>query len=331
MVVFLTGGTGFIGAHVARALLARGEEVRCLVRPGSFRSNLAALDVRLVEGDLTSPEAFEPKLVGVDILYHCAADYRLDAPDPSVLYRVNVDGTDRLLAASARAGVGRVVYTSSVGALGLRDDGLPADEETPVRLEEMVGHYKRSKFVAEQVARRWAEQGLDVVIVNPSAPIGALDVKPTPTGQMVLDYLRGRMKAVVDTGLNLIDVEDVAEGHLLAAEKGRRGERYILGHRNMSLEEIFSALEAISGVRAPRLKLPHWIPLGVAAVDSFVARLRDRPPQIPLEGVRMARHHMYFDASKAVRELGLPQRPVEEALAKAVAWFGANGARSWAS
>jgi dihydroflavonol-4-reductase len=321
----VTGGTGFVGGHVVRALLWRGGAVRCLVRPGSRRDNLDGLAVELSEGDLTEPASLSRAMAGVSTLYHCAADYRLWARDPGELHRANVVGTENVLAAAADAGVSRVVYTSSVGALGLRSDGSPADETTPVARDEIVGHYKKSKYDAERVAQRWSARGLPVVIVNPSTPVGELDVRPTPTGQMIVDFLNGRIPAYVDTGLNLVDVRDVARGHLLAAEKGRVGQKYILGNRNMTLKEILEVLAQKTGLRAPSLKLPHAVPLAAAAVATFVAGLTGRPPRVSLESVRMSRHRMFFDAGKAVRELGFPQSPVEEALARAVAWFRARG------
>jgi len=321
----VTGGTGFVGAHVVRALLAKGEPVRCLVRPGSRRSNLEGLAVEIVEGDLTDESSLGHALRRVSTLYHVAADYRLWTKDPDELYRANAGGTGNVLAAAAAAGVSRVVHTSSVGALGLTKDGSPADETTPVSRDEVVGHYKKSKYDAERVAESWAAKGLPVVIVNPSTPVGELDVKPTPTGKLVVDFLNRRLPAYVDTGLNLVDVRDVAEGHLLAAEKGRAGERYILGNRNMTLKEILETLSRISGLPAPRLKLPHAVPLAVAAVDTFLSPLLGREPSVSLESVRMSRHRMFFSAAKALRELGLPQRPVEDALARACAWFRENG------
>lgn len=308
-----------------RALLAKGASVRCLVRPGSNRSNLSGLAVELAEGDLRDRASLSRAMQGVSTLYHVAADYRLWTRDPRELYESNVGGTENVLAAAAEAGVSRVVYTSSVGALGLMPDGSPANERTPVRREEVVGHYKKSKFDAERVAGQAAAKRLPVVIVNPSTPVGELDVKPTPTGQVIVDFLNRRIPAYVDTGLNLIDVKDVAEGHLLAAEKGRPGEKYILGNRNMTLKDILDALERITGLSAPKVRLPHAIPLAVAAVDTFVSGALGRAPRVSLESVRMSRHRMFFDASRAVRELGLPQSPVEEALARAVEWFRANG------
>ncbi len=254
-----------------------------------------------------------------------AADYRLWAKDPQELYRANVGGTENVLAAAAEAGVSKVVYTSSVAALGLTDDGTPGHEGTPVFRERIIGHYKKSKYDAERVAAGWAAKGLPVVIVNPSTPVGERDVKPTPTGQMIVDFLNRRMPAYVDTGLNLIDVRDVAAGHLAAAEKGKAGERYILGHRNMSLKEILDTLARLTGLPAPSVRLPHWIPLSAAAVATGWARVSGKPPRFSLESVRMSTHRMFFDGSRAVRELGLPQTPVEEPLARAVEWFRKNG------
>jgi dihydroflavonol-4-reductase len=323
--MLVTGGTGFVGAHVVRALLARGETVRCLVRPDSPARNLEGLDVERAVGDLTASASLASAMRGVRHLYHCAADYRLFAPDPEDLIRVNVHGTRAVLAAAAEAKVERVVYTSSVGALGLRSDGVPADETTPVRLDAMIGNYKRSKFLAERVAEQWVGKGLPVVIVNPSTPVGELDVKPTPTGQMIVDFLNRKMPAYVDTGLNLVDVRDVAAGHLLAAERGEVGEKYILGNENLSLAAILGLLAEITGLAAPRIRLPHWIPTVAAALDTTAARLLRRTPRVPLEGVRMSRHRMYFDGSKAVFELGMPQSPVRGALERAVAWFRENG------
>lgn len=321
----LTGGTGFVGAHVARALLARGVRLRCLVRPGSRRANLEGLDVELAEGDLLHFPSLRDAARGCEAVFHCAADYRLWAPDPAEIYRTNVQGTRNVLRAAAEAGAGRVVHTSSVGALGHARGGAPANEETPVRLEEMVGHYKRSKFLAERAADAWAGRGLPVVIVNPSTPVGELDIRPTPTGQVIVDFLAGRIPAYVETGLNLIDVRDVAEGHLLAAVRGRPGERYILGNRNLTLRELFEALSRIGGLPAPRLRLPHGVALALAAAEGVRARWTGRPPRVSLEGVRMARRPMWFDAAKAVRELGLPQSRVDAALERAVAWFRRNG------
>jgi dihydroflavonol-4-reductase len=321
----VTGGTGFVGTHVVRALLARGCAVRCLVRPQSRRENLEGLSVEIAEGDVTDPASLARAIAGIATLYHCAADYRLWARDPGELQRANVEGTDNVLKAAAAARVARVVYTSSVGALGLTPDGTPADETTPVSRADVVGNYKKSKFDAERVAEAWAGRGLPVVIVNPSTPVGERDVKPTPTGQLIVDFLNRRLPAYVDTGLNLVDVRDVAQGHLLAAEKGRIGEKYILGNRDMTLKEILETLAGLTGLSAPRIRLPHAVPLAAAAAATWAAHLTGRPPRVSLESVRMSRHRMFFDAGKAVRELGLPQTPVEDALGRAVAWFRENG------
>jgi dihydroflavonol-4-reductase len=286
---------------------------------------LAGLAVERVVGDLTDPASLRRNIQGCDTVFHCAADYRLWVPDPEVMYAANVGGTRNLLEAAAQSGARRIVYTSSVGALGLRPGGLPADEGTPVSLESMIGPYKRSKFLAEREAERWVARGLPVVIVNPSTPVGEYDVKPTDTGQMIVDFLRGRMKAYVETGLNLIDVRDVAVGHIAAAERGRTGEKYILGHRNLTLRQIFEMLAAITGMPAPRVKLPHWVPLAVSYVDSSLSRLSRRRPRVSVDAVRLSRYTMFFDAGKAVRELDLPQTPVEQALERAVAWFREAG------
>jgi dihydroflavonol-4-reductase len=253
----VTGGTGFVGSHVVRALLAKGRSVRCLVRAGSRRDNLDGLPVEIAVGDLTDPASLARALSGVHALYHVAADYRLWAKDPQELYRANAGGTESILAAAAAAGVAKVVYTSSVAALGLNDDGTPGDETTPVARARIIGHYKKSKYDAEQVAVAWAAKGLPVVIVNPSTPIGERDIKPTPTGKLIVDFLNRKLPAYVDTGLNLVDVHDVAAGHLAAAEKGRAGERYILGNRDMTLKEILETLARLTGMPAPKVRLPH--------------------------------------------------------------------------
>lgn len=325
MKVLVTGATGFVGGHVARQLVEAGAEVRCLVREASSRRNLRGLAVATVTGDLRDAGAVRAAVEGCRQVFHCAADYRLWVRRPGEMYATNVEGTRNVLRAAAACDVEKVVYTSSVGALGLRADGRAAVETEPVSLDDMVGHYKRSKFLAERVAEQWAGRGVPVVIVNPSAPIGDGDLKPTDTGRMILDFLRGKVPAYLDTGLNLVDVRDVARGHLLAAERGRVGEKYILGNRDMTLREIYLTLAEVSGLKAPRLELPYWLPLAAAAVSTGVARLTGRPPGIPLDAVRLARHRMFFDPGKAVRELGLPQTPVEEALRRAVRWFRDNG------
>ncbi len=321
MTTFLTGASGFVGGHVLRALVARGDRVVCLVRDPAASDGVARVGGAPVVGDLRDPAAVRRAMRGSEVVYHCAADYRLWVPDAEAMYASNVAGTRNVLAAAADCGARRVVYTSTVGAIGLREDGQPSDETTPSRLEDMIGPYKRSKFQAERVADEWVGRGLPVVIVSPSAPVGERDVKPTATGRMILDFLHGRIRAFVDTGLNLVDVRDVAAGHLLAEARGRVGEKYILGHTNLSLEEILALLARIVGVPRPRIRLPHWIPLAAATVETRWAEWRGREPRLEVDAVLLARHRMYFDASKAVRELGLPQTPVEDALARAVAWF----------
>ena len=325
MTALVTGGTGFLGAHLVRALLREGVSVRCLVRPGSDRRNLTGLRVEVLEGDITDPAATARAVQGCDTVFHAAAAYQLWVPDPAAMYRANVGGTRTVLAAAGEAGVKRIVYTSTVGALGNPGDGRPGTETTPVTLADMVGHYKRSKFLAEQEALRLHRAGLPVVIVNPSAPVGAFDVKPTPTGQMLVDFLRGQMRGVLRTGLNLVAASDVAAGHLLAVERGKAGERYILGHANLMLQEIFALLTRLTGIPAPRLRVPYAVAYAAAVAAEGLSRLTGKPPRIPLTGVRMARKIMFFDAGKAVRELGLPQTPVEEALREAVGYFTAHG------
>ncbi len=325
-VTVVTGGTGFVGAAVIRHLVAAGHRIRALARPGSDRRLLVDLPIEIVDGDLTDAASLPRTLKGCGCLYHVAAFYSLWARERRLFYEINVEGTRCLLQAAADARVRRVVYTSTVGALGIPKGGGVGTEETPVSFTDMVGDYKRSKFLAEEVVRTFARQGLPVVIVNPSTPVGPGDVKPTPTGQMIVDFLRGRMWAYLPTGLNLVDVDDVAAGHLLAAERGRVGERYILGCRNLTLREIFELLGRITGIRPPRLKVSAGLILPLARLSEWAAdHITGRPPLIPVDAVRMARKRMFFDASKAVRELGLPQSAVEGALARAVHWFRANG------
>ncbi|MBI3615741.1 MAG: NAD-dependent epimerase/dehydratase family protein [Candidatus Omnitrophica bacterium] len=322
----VTGATGFVGSHVARKLLQSGERVRALVRRQSPLRNLEGLEVEFFYGDLTDRESVCQAVAGCRRVYHVAADYRLWAPDPALLYRTNVHGTRNILEAAQAAKVERIVYTSTVGALGIPHNGAgPGTEETPVTLQEMVGHYKRSKFLAEAEAAAAARAGVPVVIVNPSTPVGERDVKPTPTGQMIVDFLNGRMPAYVETGLNLVDVEDVAEGHILAMEKGRVGERYILGNQNLTLKQILDILSGISRRPAPTVRLPRAAALGLGAISTGISFITKRSPRVPWEGVRMAGKRMFFDSSKAVRELGLPQSSIEGALGKAVAWFRQNG------
>lgn len=322
---FVTGATGFIGSHVALHLLQKGWRVRALKRPGSPAPNLEKATIEWCPGDIRYLEQLRSAMAGCESVFHVAADYRLWARNPEEIYETNVTGTINVLQAALLNGVDRVVYTSSVGTLGLRADGKPANEATPVRLEEMVGHYKKSKFLAEREAERFLAQGLPLVMVHPSTPIGPGDHKPTPTGKIIVDFLNRRMPAYLNTGLNLIHVSDVADGHLLAMERGRVGKKYILGNRNLTLNEIFSLLEKVSGVPAPRFRLPYRPILFLGYVFHTVSRITGREPLIPYEGVKMARKFMFFDASKAVRELGLPQTPVEAALAEAVTWFRDHG------
>ena len=326
MKTLVTGGTGFVGSHLVRVLLERGEEVRCLVRSTSRLDNLNELPVEFVAGDLRDLESLTKAIKGARVVYHCAADYRLWCKDPDQMYQSNVEGSNNVMQASFDAGVERVVYTSTVGCLGLNDDGTPANEDTQVTIEDMIGHYKRSKFLAEDKVREWAQRGLPVVIVNPSTPVGELDIKPTPTGKIIVDFLRGKMFGYVDTGMNLIDVRDCAEGHVLAAEKGRVGERYILGGRNLTLKELFDILANATEIASPKMKVPHWVAETYARLENFwsIGVVR-REPDVPLESVKLARHKMWYDASKAVRELALPQNPVELALERAVNWFREHG------
>ena len=322
---FVTGATGFVGYHVARHLLQKGWQVIALRRSGSSHPEGGALPVEWRIGDLGRREDLSRAMEGCEAVFHVAADYRLWAKDPAEIYANNVDGTVHVLQAALEIGVHRVVYTSSVGALGLRKDGSPADETVPVSLDDMVGHYKRSKYLAERKAEEFLQRGLPIVVVHPSTPVGPGDHKPTPTGKIIVDFLNRRMPAYLNTGLNIIDVRDVAAGHLLALEVGRVGEKYILGNRNMALSEIFQHLEKLSGVKAPWMRLPHTPILALAHLFQAASRLTGTQPLIPLEGVRMAKKFMFFDAGKAVRELGLPQTPVEKALSDAVAWFTNNG------
>ena len=319
----VTGGTGFIGRAVVVELIAAGREVRVLARRPEA---LADLKVEVAPGDLVDPASLASAVKGCDQVFHVAADYRLWVPDPQAMYATNVQGTKDLLHAAAEAGVARVVYTSTVGALGNPGDGTPGTEETAVSLADMVGHYKRSKFLAEQAVLEFAHKGLPVVLVHPSAPVGPWDSRPTPTGQIIVDYLKGRMPAYLETGLNLIHVRDVAQGHLLAEEKGRVGEKYILGNQNLSLSEIFRMLAEITGIPAPKVRLPYWPILALSYLDEFWATYVSRkPPRMPVAGVKMAKKFMYFDSSKSVRELGLPRTPVRQALQEAVAWFQEHG------
>ena len=321
----VTGATGFVGSAVARALLARGRRVRVLARPNSDRRNLGGLAVEIAEGAMEDPRSLARAVAGCRYVYHVAADYRIWVPDPAPMFRANVEGTRDLLTAALEAGAERVVYTSSVATLGLVPGGS-ATEETPSSVDDMIGPYKRSKFAAEQVARGLArERGLPVVIVNPSTPVGPGDIKPTPTGRLIVEAARGQMPAFVDTGLNIVHVDDVAEGHLAAAENGRIGERYILGGENMALAEILAEVAQAVGRRPPWLRVPHSLLFPVAIGAELAARATGRDPFVTLDGVRMSRKKMYFTSEKASQELGYAPRPAREAIADAVSWFGANG------
>jgi dihydroflavonol-4-reductase len=322
MKALVTGATGFVGAAVARALIRERWQVRALARKGSDRRNVQHLPLDVVEGDLADTASLDRALSECEALFHVAADYRLGALDPQRLYQTNVEGTRNILDAARRAGVRRIVYTSSVATVGIPKDGSPGTEDTPVTVADMIGHYKRSKFLAEQVAR---DSGAPVVIVNPSTPIGPGDVKPTPTGQMVLDAAAGRMPAYVDTGLNIVHVDDVAAGHLLAYHQGRPGERYILGGQDMTLREILVVIAQIVGRKPPSIRLPTGVVLPIAYIAEGIARVTGRPGRITVEGVRMSRKRMFFSSDKARRELGYQWRPPTEALSDAITWLREQG------
>jgi dihydroflavonol-4-reductase len=326
MRAFVTGGTGFIGGAVVSHLLEAGHEVRALVRAGADTRQLDGLLVERVEGDLRDGAGLQRGIAGCEWVFHVAALYSYWGCQWDDFYQTNVEGTRRVLEASRQQGVQRVVYTSSIAALGVNADRTPATEETPSSLEDRIGPYQRSKFLAEEVAREYASQGLPVVMVNPSTPVGEGDHKPTPTGQIIVDYLNGRMFAFVDTGLNIASVEDVAAGHLLAAERGRVGERYILGGENLTLKQVLDLLAEISGRPPARFRIPHSLAQAWSYVDVALARLNPRRvPAATPEKVRLSRRYEFYDASKAVRELGLPQTPAREGLRQAVAWYRANG------
>jgi len=319
MKVFVTGGTGFIGANLVRLLLQKNYEVRVLIRPESNLENLKNLDIEKVEGCLTDSNLYQ-SLKGCQVLFHCAAHYSLWQKDKPLLEQYNILGTRNILAAARQAGIERTIYTSSVAAIGVKP-GVAVNEIYQSPVENLVGHYKKSKYWAEQEAHQAVKLGQDIVIVNPSTPIGPWDIKPTPTGDLILRFLRRKMPAYVNTGLNFIDVRDVAQGHLLALEKGKTGERYILGHQNLTLKEFLDLLSKITGLPAPQKTLPIWLPLSVAWVDEMILAKLGKIPSIPLDGVKMSRQPMYYNASKAVQELGLPQSSIQTALQDAVNWF----------
>lgn len=324
MRAFVTGGTGFVGANLIRLLLEQGYSVRALVRSSSSLANLQGLAVEIVQGDLGEAHLSE-QMQGCQVLFHVAAHYSLWQADRELLYRHNVLGTRNVLAAARQAGIDRTVYTSSVAAIGTHAQRIPVNETHQSPPEKLIGHYKQSKYWAEQEAIQAVRAGQDVVIVNPSTPIGPYDVKPTPTGDIILRFLRRQMPAYLNTGLNFIDVRDVAWGHLLALQKGKTGDRYILGHQNLTLKALFDELAQITGLPAPQHTVPIWLPLSVAWVDEKILAPLGKAPSVPIDGVRMAKQLMYYDATKAVQTLNLPQTPIQHALQDAVEWFVVNG------
>jgi len=325
MTTLVTGATGFLGSALARELLKDGRTLKLLVRKNSDTRNIDDLDCEVAYGDLQDRDSLKSALTGCQTLYHTAAYYSLWSRDKKLIYDINVQGTRNILESALEMGIKKVVYTSTVGCIGLSEDGSPANENQPMNPATLCNDYKLSKYEAEQVAHELFGRGLPVVIVNPSTPVGPRDIKPTPTGKIILDFLNRKMPAYIDTGLNLIDVADCARGHILAEEKGRLGERYILGNKNMSLKEILLALETLTGLKAPRIKMPYWVAYAAGLACEWASdNITHQPPSVPLAGVKMAKYFMYFDPSKAIRELGLPQNPVENALGQAVHWFKEN-------
>jgi dihydroflavonol-4-reductase len=326
MLAFVTGATGFVGSHVARVLAEQGADLRLLVRSGSDPKNIEGLKADRVVGDLCDPASLEKAMAGCDVVFHVAADYRLWVRDPERMYRANVEGTRAILKAALQNGVRRVVYTSSVATMGFSSNGHVADENSPVSLENMIGPYKRSKFLAEEVAIEAGHSGMDVVVVNPSTPVGERDIKPTPTGRIILDFLKKKFPAYVDTGLNLVDVSECAHGHVAALEKGRSGERYILGGENLTLKQILDKLAVITGLPSPKVRVPYVVALATGVVDEILTgRILKREPRATIDAVRMGRKKMFVSSSKAARELGWKIVPVDNALRCAVEWFRANG------
>ncbi len=326
MRAFVTGATGFLGSHVARVLAEQGADLRLLVRPSSNLKNLEGLKAETAIGDLRDPASLEKAIAGCEVVFHVAADYRLWVRDPNEMYRSNVEGTRAIIEAARKNAVRCVVYTSSVATMGFTGNGHPADEDSPVALADMIGHYKRSKFMAEQVALEAGRGAMRVVTVNPTTPVGEQDVKPTPTGRIVVDFLKGKFPAYVDTGLNLVDVRECARGHVAALEKGKSGERYILGGENLTLKQILDKLGAIAGLPSPKVKLPYFVAYLAGAVDETVSgRMLGREPRATIETVRMGKKKMWASSSKAERELGWKTLPADAALRRAVEWFRANG------
>jgi dihydroflavonol-4-reductase len=322
---FLTGATGFLGSHVARVLSAQGAELRLLVRATSNLNNLEGLNAETATGDLRDPASIDKAMSGCDTVFHVAADYRLWVRDPEQMYRSNVEGTRAILEAARKNGVRRMVYTSSVATMGFTRNGNPADEDSPVALADMIGHYKRSKFMAEQIALEAGRSGMDVVVVNPTTPVGEQDIKPTPTGRIILDFLKRKFPAYVDTGLNLVDVTECARGHVAALERGKSGERYILGGENLTLKQILDKLGAITGLSSPSVKLPYFFAFAAAAVDETITgRILHREPRATIDAVRMGRKKMFASSAKSERDLGWKLVPAENALRRAVEWFRGN-------
>jgi dihydroflavonol-4-reductase len=326
MKAFVTGATGFVGSHVARTLAVRGAELRLLVRSTSRTENIADLRAEVATGDLRDPESLKKAMAGCEFVFHVAADYRLWVRDPEQMYRSNVEGTRAIIRAAQECGVRRVIYTSSVATMGFTREGHIAREDSPVSIKEMVGHYKRSKFMAEQIALEAGRGGANVVVVNPTTPIGEYDIKPTPTGRIVVDFLKRKFPAYVDTGLNLADVKEVARGHLLAMEKARPGERYILGGENLTLKQILNKLAALTGLPSPTMKVPHAVAMGFAVFDQFfTGTILGKEPRATIDAVKMGRKKMFASSAKAEYELGYKVLPVEDALRRAVEWFQTNG------
>jgi len=326
MLAFVTGATGFVGSHVARALAEQGAELRLLVRATSDPRNIQDLRAERVIGDLRDPDSLDPAMAGCDVVFHVAADYRLWVRDPEQMYRSNVNGTRAVLEAARKNRVRRVVYTSSVATMGFTSNGRPADESSPVSLDHMIGHYKRSKFMAEQLAMEAGRSGMDVVVVNPTTPVGEQDIKPTPTGRIIVYFLKKKFPAYVDTGLNLVDVKECARGHIAALEKGNSGDRYILGGENLTLKQILDKLAAITGLPSPKIRVPYVLALATGVVDEMVTgHIFGREPRATIDAVRMGRKKMFVSSGKAERELGWRVVEVDDALHRAVEWFQANG------
>src|SRR6202049_749918 len=326
MLAFITGATGFVGSHVARVLAEQGADLRLLIRSSSDPRNIQGLKADWVVGDLRDPASIERAMAGCDVVFHVAADYRLWVREPEQMYRANVEGTRAVLDAARKNHVRRVVYTSSVATVGFTSNGRPADEDSPVALDKMIGHYKRSKFMAEEVALEAGRSGMDVVVVNPSTPVGEQDIKPTPTGRIVVDFLKKKFPAYVDTGLNLVDDTEGARAHLAALEKSRSEQRYILGGENLTLKQILDKLAEITGLPSPKLRVPYVLALATGVVDEVVTgRLLGREPRATIDAVRMGRKKMYVSSAKAERELGWRTVPVDDALRRAARWFQANG------